>query len=78
MLVEPHKGFILLINGYYIFHICYKNYKSNIYLDERFMLCIYNCDTFYIPYKKHKSSLQNLPWYSTIAKAFAEENLYFL
>ena len=73
MLAGPHKGFILLINGY-IFHICYKNYKSNIYLDERFMLRIYNCDTFYIPYK---SSLRNSPRYSTIAKAFAKENLYF-
>ena len=54
MLVGPHKGFTLLINGN-IFYICYTNYKSNIYLDERFILCIYDCNTFYIPYKKYKS-----------------------
>ena len=30
MLVGPHKGFTLLINGYDIFYICYGNYKSNI------------------------------------------------
>ena len=55
MLLGPHKGFTLLINGYDIFYICYANYKSNIYLDERFMLCIYDCKNFYFPYKKYKS-----------------------
>ena len=39
--------------------ICYANYKSNIYLDERFMLCIYDSDTFHVPYKKYEP--QNIP-----------------
>ena len=55
MLVGPHKGFTVLINGYDIFSICYTNYKSNIYRDERRTLHIYDCDTFYVPYKKYNS-----------------------
>ena len=55
MFVGPHKGLTLLINGYDLFYICYTNYKSNIYLDERFTQRICDCDTFYIPYKKYKS-----------------------
>ena len=50
MLVGPHKGFILLKNSYDIFYICYTNYKSNIYVDEIFTLCLYDCDTFYVSY----------------------------
>ena len=29
------------------------------YLDERFMLCIYDSDTFHVPYKKYEP--QNIP-----------------